>query len=307
MTTEAAYRKRVWHTGAVRGLLFASPWLVGFVCLQAIPIGASAYYSLTSFNLFQSPKFLGLANYRQLASDHLFAQSIENTLYITVIGVPISLFVALISALAMNMPIRGQRLLRALVYVPTVIPVVAATYIWRWLLNGQYGYINLLIGKFKLPPPLWLDDPHWTKPALIMMGTWVTGASAIIFLAALKEIPTMYYEAASVDGAGAWRKFRDITLPSISPVILFQLIVGIIFSMQYFTQVFLLGQNRLNQPSGGPDNSMLMYSLYLFEHAFVYLDMGIASAMAWILFLIILALTGLLLLSSRKWVHYAGQ
>jgi multiple sugar transport system permease protein len=291
----------------VRGLLFASPWIVGFICLQLIPIGASAYYSLTSFNLFQSPAFVGLDNYRHLATDHLFAQSIENTLYITVVGVPISIVVALISALALNMPIRGQGLLRAIVYLPTVIPIVAATYIWRWLLNGQYGYVNVLLGKVSVSQPLWLDDPKWTKPALVLMGTWVTGASAIIFLAALREIPPMYYEAASVDGAGSLRKFRDITLPSISPVILFQLIVGIIFSMQYFTQVFLLGQNRLNQPSGGPDNSMLMYCLYLFEHAFVYLDMGVASAMAWILFLIILGLTGLLLLSSKKWVHYAGQ
>jgi multiple sugar transport system permease protein len=173
-------------------------------------------------------------------------------------------------------------------------------------LNGQYGYVNVVLGKLGLHGPLWLDDPAWTKPALILMGTWVTGASAIIFLAALKEIPAMYYEAANVDGASAWRKFRDITLPSISPVILFQLIVGIIFATQYFTQVFLLGQNRLNQPSGGPDNSMLMYALYLFEHAFVYLDMGVASAMAWILFLIVLGLTGLLLLGSKKWVHYAG-
>jgi multiple sugar transport system permease protein len=214
--------------------------------------------------------------------------------------------IALISALALNMPVKGQGLLRAIVYVPTVVPVVAATYIWRWLLNGQYGYVNVLLGKVGLHGPLWLDDPAWTKPALILMGTWVTGASAIIFLAALKEIPAMYYEAANVDGASAWRKFRDITLPSISPVILFQLIVGIIFSTQYFTQVFLLGQSRLNQPSGGPDNSMLMYALYLFEHAFVYLDMGVASAMAWILFLIVLGLTALLLLSSKKWVHYAG-
>jgi multiple sugar transport system permease protein len=205
------------------------------------------------------------------------------------------------------MKVRGQAMFRALVYLPTVFPIVATTYIWRWLLNAQYGYVNSVLGAVGLGQPLWIDDPAWTKPALILIGLWVTGAGTVIFLAALQEVPEAYYESASIDGAGSWAKFWHITLPMISPVILFQLIIGMIFSMQYFTQAFLLGQSRLNASSGGPENSILMYGLYLFQQAFVYLDMGYASAMAWILFLIILVGTWLLLKVSAGRIYYAGE
>ena len=287
--------------------MFASPWLVGFLVFQAYPILISAYYSLTDFNLFQAPRWVGLANYRLLFSDERFYKSLYNTLYMTVFGVPLSLLVALLCALALNMEVKGQPVYRALVYLPTVVPVVAATYLWRWLLNAQYGYVNQLLGLLGLPQPLWLDDATWTKPALILMGLWLVGGTTIIYLAALKEVPKVYYEAAALDGAGWWRRLWHITLPAISPVTLFQLIIGIIGSFQYFTQAFILGQERLNTPSGGPEDSLLMYGLYLFQNAFVYLKMGYASAMAWILFLITLGVTLIVLASSRRWVYYEGE
>jgi multiple sugar transport system permease protein len=291
----------------IRGLLFASPWIVGFVIFQFLPILASAYFSFTNFNLFQEPQFIGLANYQKLASDELFWKSLANTLYLTVIGVPVSLAAGLLAALALNMKVPGQSLFRVIVFLPTVVPVVAATYVWRWLLNAQYGYVNAVIGSVGLPEPLWLNDPFWTKPALILISLWVTGSAMVVFLAALQEVPDVYYEAAEIDGAGAWAKFRHVTLPFISPVILFQTIIASIFTLQYFTQAYLLGQTRLNSPSGGPENSLLVYGLYLFQRAFVFLDMGYASAMAWILLLIALAGTFILLRLSRNRVFYAGD
>jgi multiple sugar transport system permease protein len=291
----------------IRGLLFASPWIIGFVIFQFLPILASAYFSFTNFNLFQEPQFIGLANYQKLASDELFWKSLANTLYLTVIGVPVSLAAGLLAALALNMKVPGQSLFRVIVFLPTVVPVVAATYVWRWLLNAQYGYVNAVIGSVGLPEPLWLNDPFWTKPALILISLWVTGSAMVVFLAALQEVPDVYYEAAEIDGAGAWAKFRHVTLPFISPVILFQTIIASIFTLQYFTQAYLLGQTRLNSPSGGPENSLLVYGLYLFQRAFVFLDMGYASAMAWILLLIALAGTFILLRLSRNRVFYAGD
>jgi multiple sugar transport system permease protein len=295
------------HRSVVRGLLFASPWIVGFVIFQLLPIIASAYFSFTNFNLFQDPQFIGLHNYQKLAGDPLFWTSLLNTLYLTVIGVPVSLTAALIAALALNMKVPGQSLFRLIVFLPTVVPVVAATYIWRWLLNAQYGYVNTALGAVGAGQPLWLDDPFWTKPALILMSLWVTGSAMVIFLAALQDVPDVYYEAAAIDGAGAWAKFRHVTLPLISPVILFETIIAGIFTLQYFTQAFLLGQTRLNAASGGPENSLLVYGLYLFQQAFVNLNMGYASAMAWVLLVVAFAGTALLLRLSRNRVFYAGD
>jgi multiple sugar transport system permease protein len=291
----------------VSGLLFASPWIVGFVIFQFLPIVASAYFSFTDFNLFQEPEFIGLANYQKLASDELFWKSLLNTVYLTVIGVPVSLAAGLIAALALSMKVPGQWLFRLIVFLPTVVPVVAATYIWRWLLNAQYGYVNVALGSVGLGEPLWLTDPFWTKPALILISLWVTGSAMIVFLAALQDVPDVYYEAAVIDGAGAWAKFRHVTLPFISPVILFETIIASIFTLQYFTQAYLLGQTRLNAPSGGPENSLLVYGLYLFQRAFQYLDMGYASAMAWVLLLLALGGTFLLLRFARNRVFYAGD
>jgi multiple sugar transport system permease protein len=289
------------------GVLFALPWLVGFLVFQLYPILASGYYSFTEYSLFDSPTWIGLENYRELFDDERFWKGISNTLYMTVIGVPLGLALALVCALALNTPSRLQPFYRAVVYLPTVVPIVAATYLWRWLLNSQYGYVNLFLGKLGLYQPLWQEDPFWTKPALILIGFWTVGGSTIIFLAALKEVPRSYYEAAEIDGAGWWRKFWNITWPAISPVTLFQLIIGVIGSLQYFTQAYLFAQERMNTASGGPNDSLLMYGMYVFQNAFVYLDMGYASALAWILFLISLAATIVILGFASRWVHYEGD
>ena len=250
---------------------------------------------------------MGFHNYQALFNDPRFYKSLYNTMYLTIVGVPLGLALALLCALALNVNVRGQPIYRAILYLPTVVPVVAATYLWRWLLNAQYGYINQLLQGLHLGQPLWLQDPIWTKPALILIGLWGVGTTTIIYLAALQEVPKMYYEAAAIDGANWLQKFWNITWPAISPVTLFQLVIGLLGSFQYFTQAYVLAQTSLNSPSGGPEDSMLMYGLYLFQNAFVYLKMGYASAMAWILFAISLAVTWFVLHFSRRWVHYGGE
>lgn len=292
---------------ATVGVLFALPWIIGFLIFQVYPIAASAYYSFTDYSLFGSPNWIGLDNYRALFADERFYKSIFNTLYMTVIGVPLGLGFALICALALNTPSRMQPLYRAVVYLPTVVPIVAATYLWRWLLNSQYGYVNQIIGSIGLYQPLWQEDPFWTKPALLMIGFWMVGGATIIYLAALKEVPRSYYEAADIDGASWWSKFWNITWPAISPVTLFQLVIGVIGSLQYFTQAYLFAQQRMNSASGGPKDSLLMYGMYVFQNAFSYLDMGFASALAWILFLISLLMTAVILGLANRWVHYEGD
>ena len=294
-------------SGIGLGLLFALPWIVGFLVLQVYPIGASAYYSFTEFNLFTDPEWIGLENYRELLEDERFTKSLFNTLYMTVFGVPLGLALALICALALNTPSKLQPFYRAVVYLPTVVPIVAATFLWRWLLNSQYGYVNQFLGKLGLYQPLWQEDPVWTKPALILIGFWTVGGTTIIFLAALKEVPSSYYEAASIDGANWWSQFWHITWPAISPVTLFQLIIGVIASLQYFTQAYLFAQERLNAASGGPSDSLLMIGMYVFQNAFVYLDMGYASAIAWIMFMLSLVATIFILGFATRWVHYEGD
>ena len=301
-------RRRSGRRQLLRGLAFTSPWLVGFFVLIAGPVIASAWYSFTDFNLFQSPHFVGLTNYRQMMHDTVFWKGLTNTLYLTVVGVPIGLAISLTGAIILNMPVRGQPLYRALVYLPTIVPVVVSGYLWRWLLNPQYGYLNELLRLLHLPQPLWLDNPAWGKPAILLTTFWTVGGMTVIYLAALKDVPRDLYEAAAMDGAGPWARFWNVTWPVISPVTLFQVIVSTIAYLQIFAQPYLLTQNsQLNAANGGPQNSMLSYSMYLFQNAFVFLKMGYASAMAWVLFIITMGITAVLLLNARRWVHYGNR
>ncbi|MBO0867250.1 MAG: sugar ABC transporter permease [Micromonosporaceae bacterium] len=299
MKRQHAVRRRQ----SLRGLAFASPYLVGFAIFIAWPVAASAWYSLTDFNLFQPPHFVGLGNYRHMLHDKVFWKSLTNTVYLTVVGVPLGLALSLIGALILNHPVRGQPLYRALVYLPTIVPVVVSGYLWRWLMNPQYGYIDELLRLLHLPQPLWLDDPAWGKPAVLLVTLWTVGGMTVIFLAALRNVPKELYEAAAMDGAGPIARFWHVTWPMISPVTLFQVIVSTIAYLQVFTQPYLLAQTRLNTSSAGPENSMLSYSMYLFQNAFVYLKMGYASAMAWVLFLVTMAVTVSILLNAKRWVH----
>jgi multiple sugar transport system permease protein len=241
-----------------------------------------------------------------MLDDDRFATALFNTLYLTVVGVPLALLLSLGFALALNSRVRGLPLYRAIVYLPTIIPIVVSVYVWRWLLNAQYGYLNRVLGLLHLPQPAWLEDPVFTKPAVVLIGLWMVGGTTVIFLAALKDVSRETLEAALVDGAGPWQRFRAVIWPAISPVTLFQLIVGLITSLQLFTQPYLLAQTRLNNAAGGPDDSLLTYGMYVYQNAFVFLKMGYASALAWVLFLITVAITAGLMLTSRRWVHY-GQ
>lgn len=288
------------------GLAFAAPFLIGLAVFFVYPILASAGYSFTDFNLFQDPEFVGLDNYRTMWSDERLQKSLWNTAYLTVLGVPLSIVIALAGAHVLNLPVRGQPIYRALVYLPTIVPIVVGGYLWRWLLNARYGFLNYFLGLLHLPQPSWLEDPAWGKPAILLMSFWTVGATTVIYLAALKQVPRDLYEAAALDGAGPVARFRHVTWPMLTPVTLFQVIVLIIAYLQIFTQPFLLTQTRLASGGGGPADSMLVYAVYLFQNAFVFLKMGYASAMAWVLFLLTMVATAVLLGTARRWVHYGA-
>lgn len=294
----------------LKGLLFASPWLIGFLGLTLYPIVMSFYYGFTSFNAFQPPKFVGLDNYTELFHDDLFWKSMRNTLFITLIGTPLNLAFALLAALLLNLKVRGMAAYRTLFYMPTIVPIAASTLLWIWILNGQYGLLNTLLSKLGLYAPSWLGDPVYTKPSLLIMGVWAVGNVIIIFLAALQDVSAALYEAAEIDGASMLRKFFHITLPGISPIILFQLIMQLINGFQYFSQAYLVigSSGGLNGAQiGGPENSLLLYAVYLYHNAFYYLKMGKASAMAWLMFICVGVVTWAVFKGSKKLVTYGGE
>jgi multiple sugar transport system permease protein len=298
-------------------MLFLSPWVVGFIVLVGGPIAFSIVLSFTRWDVLSPARAVGVENYREVLSDPVFYTSLLNTAYM-VLQVPIGMAVSLAIALMLNRAIRGIGAYRAAFYLPVVMPLVATSILWIWLLNPSFGLINAalswlygtpiihgiewLISRFTSEPftfglPLWLQNPSWSKPSLILMNLWKAGGGMIIWLAGLQSIPSELYEAASIDGAGPWRRFRNVTLPMLSPFVLFNLIIGLIGTMQIFSEAFIM-------TAGGPVDSTLFYAYYLFKQAFQFFRMGYASALAWILFIIILALTLAQLWLSRKWVHY---
>ena len=285
------------------GMAFAAPWIIGFLCFTAYPFIMSFYYSLTKYDLINTPEWIGFENYVAIFKDSNFYKAIVNTFFMAIIAVPINLFGSLIIALLLNLKVKGISIYRTVYYLPAVIPAVAGAMLWSWLLNPEYGIIDIVLRTLHLPDPAWLTDPSFTKPALIVMGLWGSGAGAIIYLAALQGIPIHYYEAASLDGANLWQKFRYITLPALSPVTLFQLIMGLIGAFQIFTESFIL----MGDSMGGPQQSMLFYAVYLYQQAFVFLKMGYASALAWVLFVIVILITIGVFKSSIRWVYYGGE
>ena len=283
------------------GLLFIAPWIIGFVVFNLYPIGASFYYSLTRYSPISTPRFIGLFNYEKLLFfDPLFMTSLKNTLYFVVFAVPFGNALALGLAVLLNQKVRGLALFRTIFYLPSILPLVATSIVWTWLLHPQYGIVSVIMSGLGLPIVSWFSDPAWAKPALIMMSMWGTGWMMLIYLAALQDVPQELYDVASLDGASLWRKFRNVTIPMISPIILFNTIVGLIGAFQYFTEAYVITE-------GGPGDATLFYSLYLFNNAFAYFKMGYASAMAWLLFLVILILTFLIFRSSAKRVYYHGN
>lgn len=288
------------------GLAFALPWIIGFLAFTVYPFFGSLYFSFTSYDLFNPPQWIGLDNYKEILQDSSFYKSLQNTFYMAFIAMPIGLISSLLIAQLLNVKVRGIALYRTVYYLPAVIPVVANAILWTWLLNPDYGIINSVLRALGLPDPAWLLDPAFTKPSLILMGLWGSGAGSLIFLAALQGIPQQFYEAASIDGANMWHRFRHITLPGLSPIILFQLIMGLIGAFQIFTESFILTGGNTGS-LGGPDQSLLFYSVYLYQTAFMYLKMGYASALAWILFVIVVLITMVLLKTSARWVYYGGE
>lgn len=284
-------------------LLFLSPWLIGFLGLMLIPLLMALYWSFTNFDVLQPPRWVGLQNYVAILHDATFWTAVRNTLYITVIGVPAGIIVGLGTAMLLEKPIAGMGFYRAAIYLPAIVPPVAIAIIWLWILNPDYGLLNAILGVFHLKPIGWLADPRLAKISMLMMVVWGgTGQTMIIMLAGLKDVPMELYEAAMIDGAGWWRKFVKITLPMLGPVIFYNVVVGVIFYLQFFTQAFVVTANNL----GAPVNSTLFYSLYLYQNAFQFLKMGYAAAMAWILFVIIVAITLTLFWINRKVVFYGG-
>ena len=282
------------------GFLFASPWLIGFAVFTLGPMIASVVYSLCRYDVIHDAEFVGAENYRRLAGDPLFWKSLGNTAFM-ILGVPLGMAVGLAIAVLLNQNVRGMRGYRTVFYLPAIVPIVASSLLWIWVLNPEVGLLNSLLRMFGADNlPRWLASPSLlfgSKTAILLMGLWGAGASMIVWLAGLKGIPQHLYESASIDGAGPWRRFWNITLPMLSPYIFFNLVTGVIATMQIFAQAYIMTQ-------GGPDDSTMFYAYYLFNTAFRYFRMGYASAMAWILFFIVLALTLIQLEFGRKWVHY---
>lgn len=290
------------------GLLFASPWLVNLVVFIAYPIAASFYYSLCTYDTLRPPRWVGLENYRILfTEDPLFWKSLWNTLYLVLFGLPLNLAVSLGIALLMNQKLKGMAFYRTVFYLPSITPLVATSILWLWLLNPEMGLVNSVLGTAGITGPGWLASPDWSKPALILMGLWGAGGSMVIYLAGLQDVPDALYEAASLDGAGKLAQFRHVTLPMLSPVILFNLIMGLIAGFQYFTQVYVITTATGNRVLGGPQDSTLVYALQLFSVAFLDFRMGYACAMAWVLFLLTLLCALAVFRSSARWVYYGGD
>ncbi|MEF3305582.1 carbohydrate ABC transporter permease [Paenibacillus sp. GYB003] len=292
------------------GLLFSGPFLLGFLAFTLYPICASFVYSFTEFNLFKEAKWVGLANYRWAFQEKEVGISILNTLYMVALATPVTLVVGLLLAQLLNLKVRGQSVYRTLFYIPSIVPAIATSLVWMWVLNPQSGMINTALGWIGVKGPNWLLDPLWTKPSLILMSAWGAGGVMIIFLASLQDVPKSLYESAEIDGAGPVRKFWSITVPFISPIILFQLIMSLIAYFQYFAQAFMLASlsnSGADQTMAGPGKSLLFYAILLYREAFVDFRMGHASAMAWILFLLSSVVTMVVFRTSNRWVTYGGD
>ena len=289
------------------GFLFSLPWLIGFLLFSLYPIVMSAYYSFTDFSAIKDPVWVGLKNYQDLLKDKLFWQSLQNTILYVVISVPVTILVSLLLAALLKVVRVGKAFFRSVFFLPSIFPVVASTMIWLLILDSISGYLNRFLNLFGLPSVNWLGNPVWTKPALVIMTCWGVGSTVVILLAAMGDVSHELYEAASIDGAGTWKQFIHITLPGISHVLVYQVILAVINGFQYFTQVYILCSAQSGNLSAGvgagKKNSLLMYPLYLFQNAFGRLKMGSASAMAWILFVIVLILTLILLKGSDKYVN----
>ncbi len=284
----------------ILGLLFTAPFTIGFVLFTLYPLLSSLYYSFTDYSLLKPPVWVGFGNYyRMFFKDELFWKSPDNSITYTVLSVPMNLVVSFILALALNAKVRGMAIYRTIFFLPTLVPTVALAILWLWIFNAQNGIANAILNMLGLPSLGWLADYNLAIPSLVLMGVWSVGQTVVIFLAGLQDIPQQLYEAAEIDGASNLQKVQHVTIPMMTPVILFSVIIGIIAGFQYFTQAYIM-------TNGGPANATLFFPLYRYRNGFQYLKMGYASALGWILFLLILACTLVVVRTSRRWVYYGG-
>jgi multiple sugar transport system permease protein len=283
------------------GMGFISPWVIGFTVFMLMPIALSFYLSFTDWSLSQAraPMYVGLANYSDLLHDAVFLKVLANTVVYAAIALPAGLLVSLGLALLLNTQAPGQPLFRTIIFLPSLVPIVASAMLWLWLFNTRVGLINSILGWFGIPGPGWLTQSSWALPALAFMSLWGVGHTVVIYLAGLQDVPAELYEAAEIDGASSLRRLWHVTLPTISPVIFFNLIMAIIGTLQVFDIPYIM-------TNGGPAHATYFLSMYLYDHAFFYLHMGYASAMAWVMLVIVLGLTALAFWTSGRWVHYQG-
>lgn len=282
------------------GYAFVGPWIIGFLVFTAFPFLSSIYLSFNRYNIVKPPVWVGLQNYSTLFHDDpQFRQALLVTLRFAFCSVPMSIVAGVCLALLLNQKVRGLSIYRTLFFLPSIVPTVASATIFLWLFNPEIGLINQILSLFHIQGPAWLLDTKWAPWSLIFMSLWGVGNSMVIYLAGLKDVPTYLYEAALIDGANSLQRLRHVTLPMLTPVIFFNLVMGVIGSFQYFTEAYMMTK-------GGPEDATLYYALYLFMRAWRYLDMGYASALAWVLFAVVMSITLLLFRSQKKWVHYGS-
>lgn len=284
------------------GLLWTAPWWLGLLIFLALPLGFSLYISFCDYTLLQRPVFVGGQNYQQLVHDDTFWKVLRSTALFAGLSVPLTTAFAVVLALLMNQKVRGLAIFRASLFLPTIVPLVAAGVLWLWLLNPKFGLISVVCHALHLSTPNLLDSPGGTLAALVLISLWFVGTPMVIYLAGLQDIPEQLYEAATLDGASATRRFWHITLPGLSPVMLFNVVVNIIGALQIFALPYVLFRGRPGAQEAG-----YFYTWYLFDNAFRFLRMGYASALAWIQFVIVLLLTGVVFWMGRRMVHYRGE
>jgi len=303
--TSSSVARRRWspqtRRNTINGLLFASPWILGLALFWVYPILASFYYSFTEYNAIQTPTWVGLQNFRDLFADDLFWTAAYNTLWFAVISIPLAIITSFGLALLLNMNIRGRLIYRTIYFLPTLVPSVALALVWIYLFNPATGLVNVPFDWLGVRGPCWNACAAWSRPTMVLLALWVIGGQVVLYLAGLQDVPQELYDAAAVDGANAWRRFWAVTLPMMTPVIFYHLVTSVIGAFQFFEIPFIMTGG-----TGAPSNTLLFYSIYLFKNAFAYFKMGYASAMAWIMFVAILAITLIIFRSARHWVYYGG-
>lgn len=291
------------------GMLFISPWLIGFLIFNLYPMIASLIYSFTDFQGILVSQQVWYANYAAMLRDDRFWFAVKNTLFMVIIAVPLNLLFSLICAILLNLKVKGQSFYRVIFFLPSIVPAIAATMLWIWILKPDNGLLSTVLGWFGVQSPNWFLDPLWSKPALILMGIWGIGGTIIIYLSGLQDVSQTLLESAELDGANWWNRLRNITIPMVSPITLFNLITGVIFMFQYFSQAYVFARfasvGKADLIVGRPMDSTLFYSVFLYDK-FTGFRYGYASAMAWVLFIVILLCTIALLKASDRFTYYAG-